>query len=227
MKTEFARPRRPHSDYKGGGRGGTTRDDADRRCYGPDDPRPWFDYLRPGRRGKWWNFYEGETRDAEYLYNRMPGRTVAQATNTLAEIEAVAASATERAAVADRRASTIAGTVAISSSFTLSGAAFVLDPARVDQGINRLPFAIILVLTTVAFVFAAFYALMALVGARRWNWTQPPDVAWSLPDDDEQAKIKQLHHRAAHLLADFAGNWEIADVKTRHVAAALSGCSSA
>ena len=154
------------------------------------------------------------------------GRTVAQARNTLAEIEAVAASATERAAVADRRATTIAGTVAIASSFTLGGAVFVLDPARVDQGINRVPFAIILVVTTVAFVVSGFFALMALVGARRWNWTQPPDVTSLQPDEelpaeDEQAQIKQLHHRAAHLLDDFAGNWEIADVKTRHVAAAL------
>jgi hypothetical protein len=157
----------------------------------------------------------------------MPGRTIVQARNTLAEIEAGPASATERAALADRRATTIAGTVAIASSFTLSGAAFVLDPARVVQGINRLPFAIILVVTTVAFVVSAFYALMALVGARRWNWTQPPDVTSLLPPDeklpcdDKQKEIKQLHHRAAHLLDDFAGNWEIADVKTRHVATAL------
>jgi hypothetical protein len=74
-----------------------------------------------------------------------------------------------------------------------------------------------LCVTTAAFVLSAFYALRALVATRRWNSDRPAD----LPIDNSESRGTQLGMRAAHLLEDFAGNWEIAHLKNRLVDLAL------
>lgn len=51
----------------------------------------------------------------------------------LEQVEEIAESALNRAEAADRRASTIAGSVAIAASFTLTGAGLVLDHQKVTN----------------------------------------------------------------------------------------------
>src|SRR5205085_2128742 len=113
----------------------------------------------------------------------------------------------DRGAAAERRATTIAGTVAIAASFTLSGAALVLDEQKITGAFSRSAFAIVLVATTLMFVLSAYYALRAFV--RQWNWNTPHDL-------HEVSRETAVNHeqamRAARLLKDFAGNWEIADL---------------
>jgi hypothetical protein len=123
----------------------------------------------------------------------------------------------DRAAAADRRASTIATAVAIAASFTISGAALVLDDKNIADGNLRRWMAVVLFLTTVFFVLSAGYALRALVATRQWNWSSPFD----LPTEAGESLEKRLGMRAAHLLEDFAANWEISDLKNRNVDTSL------
>jgi hypothetical protein len=212
----------------------TTRDDQGRRRVGPDQRRTPVDALLPQRHGKWWNFdaAKGTTKTADELRAQLACVTTEAAQDRLAHVEAIAATATERAASADRRATTIAGTVAIAASFTLSGAALILDASKVDDRSSRQLLAIVLFVTTVSFALSAFYALMGLVGTRRWNWNDPHELdhleAETADGDDDavqrhnrDARTHNLAVRAAYVLDHFAGNWEISDVKTRHVDLAL------
>ena len=128
----------------------------------------------------------------------------------------IAQTAVDRTAAADRRATTIAGTVAIAASLTLSGASLVFDDEKIKEDAWQAVLAVLLFATTAAFVASAVYALVALVRYREWNWSE----MWDLPREAESsAELKRS--RAAHLLQNFRGNWEISDVKNRHVDNAL------
>lgn len=169
--------------------------------------------------GKWWTFdlLKNKMQTPEEICARLRLDSPEQAKETLEHVEAIAQGAVDRAAAADRRAGTIAGTVAIAASFTLTGGGLALDHMKLTDPDLRKAFAIGLVVTTAAFVLSAFYALRALVSTRVWSWSEPLD----LPVSQEEDRKTQLGMRAAHLLQDFAGNWEISDLKNRLVDLAL------
>jgi hypothetical protein len=177
----------------------------------------WWERERPTGKGD-----PGEEKDqAQFIFNRLStegGNAPSEiAKATLEHAEAIAQSAVDRAAAADRRATIIASTVAIAASFTLSGGGLVLDNTKwADSDVRRL-FALFLCVTALCFVVSAGYALLALVKTRTWNWSNPKHLPVKLLEDLDT----QLGMRAAHLLQDFAGNWEISDLKNRLVDRAL------
>ena len=186
---------------------------------GRDSPRELSDLIWPKLHERWWN-WDGEkkrVKSVEELYRGLRTGTVEQAKETLEHVEAIAQTAVDRAAAADRRATTIAGTVAIAASFTIGGAGIVVDPNKINDATIRKAFAIVLCLVTVAFIFAAIFALRALVATRTWRWSEPRD----LPLDARELRTKQIGMRAAHLLSAFSYNWEISDLKNRCVDRAL------
>jgi hypothetical protein len=124
----------------------------------------------------------------------------------------------ERAAAADRRAATIAGTVAIAASFTISGGGLALDSSKVAWAADRRALAILLAFTTLSFVLSAAYALRALVAARHWRYSD----LHGLDNGTGKSVHEQLGMRAAHLIDNFAYNWEVADLKNRLVSNALA-----
>jgi hypothetical protein len=144
----------------------------------------------------------------------------ATAADTLDFAESVAQTALDRAEAADRRATTVTGTVAVAASFTVGGAGLLLDGEKWHSGTLRVCFAIGLFATTTLFVLAAFYALRALTSkeTRRWNRLTPSNI-WAA--SAEATPERRLGMRAAQLLTDFAANWEIADLKNRNMDNAL------
>jgi hypothetical protein len=183
------------------------------------DKLPLRDRIWPQRHGQWWNYDEdrARTKTREELFAELRHRDAVEARETLEHVEAIAQSAVDRAAAADRRANTIAGTVAIAASFTLSGSALILDTNKLADKTVRPSFAIVLFATTSLFVLSALYSLRALVVTRTWNWSEPPDLL----RDPDGPRETQLGWRAAHLLEDFGANWEVTDVKNRTVHLAL------
>jgi hypothetical protein len=172
----------------------------------------------------WWNFdtTKGKTEKAKKLqaiYTELSRTNADDATGLLEHVQAIAATADERGAAVDRRATTIAGTVAIAASFTLAGAGLALDQERMTHQGLRIAFAIIAFFTTCFFVVSAYFALRALASreARTWNWPDPGGLRRAAKSD----AVGRLRHRAAELLWCFAANWEITDFKARTVDKAL------
>lgn len=200
----------------------TTKDDDERVRVGPKTTRTRRDNWIPYQHGKWWNFnsHRQKTKTTEQLLAELAPddlEDMDRARAILDHVEAIAQSAVDRAAAADRRATTIAGTVAIAASFTLSGASLMLDAAKVPAEGVRAVLGFVLFLTTLFFVASATYALRALVATRHWYWSYPRD----LPGKPDEPLALQLSMRSVNLLQDFAGNWEIADLKNRNVDLAL------
>lgn len=177
------------------------------------------DFLWPKLHARWWNWDDekGRSKTGEELYEGLRSENLDQARETLEHAQEIADTAIERAGAADRRATAIAGTVAIAASFTLGGAGILIDPAAITDLGNRRAFAIVLCATTVAFIVSAIFALRALVGTRTLAWSNIHD----LPLDPNEPRAQRLGMRAAHLLEDFAFNWEISDLKNRNVDRAL------
>jgi hypothetical protein len=198
--------------------------DGKRRRVPQEDDRPPLDrfvdrFVWPRIHGKWWTFdvQANRMQQTDEVYETLRADEVEAAKETLDHVEEIAQGAVERAAAADRRATTIAGTVAIAASFTLTGGSLALDGNKWGDADARRWFAIGLCVTSGAFVLSAFYALRALVATRVWHWSQPFD----LPIDLSEQMPKRLGMRATHLLQGFAGNWEISDLKNRLVDLAL------
>jgi hypothetical protein len=178
------------------------------------------DRLFPPRNHPWW------TRDRkprtqhldaiDAMIKTLPSGEDGTSEAVLAHAQEIAQTAVDRAAAADRRATTIAGTVAIAASLTLSGASLVFDTSKIKDEVWRGALAFILFAATAAFVAAAVYALVALVRYREWNWAEMWDLPRTVGSADELNRI-----RAAHLLHNFCRNWEISDVKNRWVDNAL------
>jgi hypothetical protein len=122
-------------------------------------------FIWPRQHGEYWMFNEGENRRQRpsEIYSWLGIKCVDQANETLDHVKAIAQDTADRAAAADRRATTIAGTVAIAASLTLSGGALALDKNKLTDVDTRI-------------VLAAFYALRALVATRRWNSDKPDDL---------------------------------------------------
>lgn len=187
---------------------------------GPGDKIGRFRRIFPDKHDPWW--HRGRRQKQTHrqavmdLAETLPsgGGDVADA--VLEHAQEIAQTAIDRAAAADRRATTIAGTVAIAASLTLSGASLVFDDAKIRSEDWQRGLAFILFLATAAFVISAIYALVALVRFREWNWSE----MWDLPEEAHSAdQLKR--ERAAFLLQNFRRNWEISDVKNRCVDNAL------
>ncbi len=189
------------------------------KLVGPEDDPELSDLLWPRLHARWWNRDIDKRRGKTVgeLYAGLRCETREQARETLEHVTRIADSAIERAAAADRRATTIAGTVAIAASFTLGGAGIVVDSSKIANASLRHAFAIVLCATAAFFIASAIYALRALVATRTWKWNDPHE----LPLDPTEPREKQLGMRAAHTLHHFAYNWEISDLKNRNVDNAL------
>jgi hypothetical protein len=178
-----------------------------KRLFPPNNEPWWHRGLQPTSEHR-----EAITQMAATLPHCGDGRTEA----VLAHAQEIAQTAVDRAAAADRRATTIAGTVAIAASLTLSGASLVFDDDKIKDDVWRGVLAFILFAATAAFVIAAVYALVALVRHRKWTWAE----MWDLPT--QAVSGEELNrNRAAYLLHNFRWNWEISDVKNRCVDNAL------
>jgi hypothetical protein len=199
-------------------------DPDDRRLVQPNDPLTFRDWLWPQRHANYW-LYKGpgpdgrgewKTRDDLYEELLTEEKDVENPKAVLEQVQAVADTAAERAERSDRRATTVAGTVAIAASFTLTGGGLILD--KVPEGAVRVTLAIFMFLTTVLFLASAVYALRALVKIRGWNWSQPDEFVVRDPNPNGRVGLAT---RGSYLYEDFANNWEIAEVKVRSVDRAL------
>jgi|SRR5689334_20470953 len=178
------------------------------------------DRIFPRRHGKWWNWDSatGSTRDVHALEADFAGEDLEAAKAAFEHVQAISDSALSRAESADRRATAIAGAVPIAASFTLAGAGVVLDSAKFDGHHDvRTMFAIVLAFTTAAFVVSATYTLYALVKTRYWRWARPDH----LDALKQQPAAVRYGVRSAHLLDDFAFNWEVSVLKNHLVDKAL------
>jgi hypothetical protein len=194
-----------------------------RRTVGPGDRIPIRDRVFPELHDRWWN-----RGLAEAAKNRIPIAKVEAslpdggagvADEVLAHAQEVAQTAVDRAAAADRRATVIASVVSISATLTLAGTSLVVDKSKIPNGNWRIVLAALVFATTAAFVASASYALVALVRYRKWNWSDLWDLPASRPQAFSADELKR--NRAAFLLHNFTGNWEISEVKNRHVDNAL------
>jgi hypothetical protein len=196
-----------------------------RRIVGPGDPNPLRYRVFPDWHGRWWSRRREMSRDTRAaiaaVEASLPSGEEGVADEVLAHAQEIAQTAVDRAAAADRRATTVASVVSISATLTLSGSALILDDAKVPDGGWQIALAALTFITAAAFVASAAYALIALVRYRRWVWSE----LWDLPkrrSDGEVFSADQLKlNRAAVLLYNFPGNWEVSDVKNRHVDNAL------
>lgn len=187
------------------------------------------DRLRPRLHNRYWNWDNdkfgvgegGHKSLAEIVAQLYPHDTANEADEleaakfTLNQAQAIAQTATDRADLVDRRATSIVASVAIATSFTLSGAGFIMDHTRLPDYVIKI-FAVLLAVVTVFFVLSAWYSLRALGGAhaRTWNWESP----WLLNKDIVQRPLaERMIYRSTDLLDDFAYNWEKADLKKRCV----------
>ena len=193
-----------------------------------DEP-PLRDRLRPRLHNRYWNWdknkfgigeggHKSLTEIVAQLYPHDAANEadeLAAAEFTLNQAQAIAQTAIDRADLVDRRATSIVASVAIATSFTLSGAAFIMDHSRLPDYVIKV-FAVLLALVTVFFVLSAWYSLRALGGAhaRTWNWESP----WLLNKEIVQRPLaERMIYRSTDLLDDFAYNWEKADLKKRCV----------
>lgn len=141
----------------------------------------------PVKHDPWWNRDRRQRqkhRDAVMqLAGTLPAGNEKIADAVLEHAEEIAQTAVDRAAAADRRATIIAGTVAIAASLTLSGASLVFDDGKIRDDTWQGVLAFLLFVVTAAFVTSAIYALVALVRYREWNWSE----MWDLPKETESA----------------------------------------
>jgi hypothetical protein len=188
---------------------------------------PLMDRLIPRLHDRYWNWEINKVGDGAH---KSLAEIVAQlcpddATNkddelraaqfTLDQAMAIARTASDRAEIVERRATTIAASVAIATTFTVSGAAFIMDQTRLPDLMTKI-FAVLLAFVTVCFVLSAWYSLRGLAGAhaRTWNWESP----WLLNRDIVQRPlVERMIYRSTDLLDDFAYNWEKTDLKKRCV----------
>src|SRR3954451_22078645 len=108
-----------------------------RRRVGPKDKPTLADTLWPQQHARWWGYdaQAGRGKSVKQLYKQLrTNDAAAWPAATLDHVTEIAQTAVDRAAAPARRATTIAGTVAIAASFTLSGAGLVADPTKISNG---------------------------------------------------------------------------------------------
>ncbi len=206
-----------------------------RQSVGPGDAIPFYRRIFPDLHRRWWNRDRVEAEKNRALVAKveasLPEGGEGVADEVLAHAQEIAQTAIDRAAAADRRATTIAGVVSISASLTLAGASLILDDSKVPSGCWQVVLAALVFAAAAAFVVSAAYALIALVRYRKWNWSDLWDLPKPRSENGEDSKSGPRGHaftadelkrnRAAFLLHNFTGNWEISDVKNRYVDNAL------
>lgn len=175
------------------------------------------DWLWPMQHERWYftndYFSDDEARELREEKLRCAIRGASDIDETLEQVREVAQSATDRTAAAERRATTLGGTVAIAASLTVGGASLVLDRAKVPEQGWRLGFALGFALATCMFVLAGLYAARAIVTFRKWAWPFPEKVIPRRGADRDTQRLA----RAAELLDAFAFNWEVSEAKIRAV----------
>jgi hypothetical protein len=189
--------------------------------------QPLIDLLRPRLHNRYWNWDErkfgtGAHKSLTEIVAQLCPHDAANEADeleaakfTLDQAQAIAQTAYSRYEVIERRATNIVGSVAISTTFTLTGAALFLNHNELPRYMIKISTAL-LAFVTIFFVLSAWYALRALAGAhaRTWNWESP----WLLNDDIVQRPlVERIIYRSTDLLDDFAYNWEKADLKKRCV----------
>lgn len=196
-----------------------------RRVVGPGDSIELRYRLFPDWHGRWWNRGRTEAQKnrvpIEEVKASLPEGGAGVADEVLAHAEEIAQTAVDRSAAADRRATTIAGVVSISATLTLGGTSLVLDDSKVPDAGWQIVLAALIFAAAAAFVASAAYALIALVRYRSWNWSELWDLPASRRGGTPFSADELKRNRAAFLLHNFTGNWEISDVKNRHVDNAL------
>lgn len=186
----------------------------------PGDSRSLGDYLWPAIHGRYWNRNVTEDELAQRFMPAEPETEVAHSLElTLDQAKAVSQTAVDRAAAADRRATTITASVSIAATFTLSGAGLIVGTANLPAW-AAVTSAVLIAVITILFALSATYALRALAGrdCRRWKWEDPKALARTMID---LSPTERIARRSAGLLDDFAYNWEISDLKNRLVDNAL------
>jgi hypothetical protein len=139
---------------------------------------------------------------------KTPDEDVARA--ILAEAEAAYSEPQQVIDSAERRATTLQGTVAIAASVALAGGGFLLDPSRIEGRGLRIAIVVLLALFVVCLLGCAVRALGATV--RIFNFEEPGFVR--IGDRASMSNTEVLTHRAAELLrasavADMVGSVKI------------------
>lgn len=127
----------------------------------------------------------------------------------LAEAEATYSEPQERIESAERRATTLQGTVAIAASVALAGAGLLLQPGRIVGDLWRIAFGVLLILFVICLTGCAIRALGAT--ARVFNFEEPGIDR--IFDRVKMNRADVLTHRAAELLRAFAVADMIGSVK--------------
>lgn len=114
----------------------------------------------------------------------------------LDEAEAMYKEPTERIESAERRATTLQGTVAVAASVALAGAGLLLDPAKIGGHGWRMAVAIVLLLFVLCLLACALRALGATT--RIFSYLQPGHTRTA--ERAQMSEADALTHRAAELL---------------------------
>jgi hypothetical protein len=134
----------------------------------------------------------------------------------LADAERLFAETEDRVESAERRATTLQGTVAIAATVALTGAGLVLDPAKLRGDDWRTAFAFGLAALVLLLVLTAVRATGA--STRVFNFTTPSD-----DDIFERAQLSAAEaktRRAAYLLHGYGRNNEVAALKIGYLRSA-------
>jgi hypothetical protein len=127
----------------------------------------------------------------------------------LAEAEAIYAEPQERIESAERRATTLQGTVAIAASVALAGGGLLLDPSRIRGQCWRIAVGGLLAAFVICLLGCAIRALGATT--RIFNFEEPGPTR--IVDRTSMNNTEVLTHRAAELLRAFAVADMIGSVK--------------
>ncbi|GAB2471742.1 hypothetical protein [Jatrophihabitans fulvus] len=191
----------------------------ERKVVGPREKLSFGDVVWPRRHGEYWWAKEsfGRSSNGRFSANALANDSYGSPAELVDLSKLIAQTAVDRAAAADRRATTVAGSVAVAASFTLGGGSLVLDAAKWHESDSlRHAFSVVLAVTVFVFALSAVFAVRALAGreGRRWSWVTPTDMRYVLTATDPEVRLRV---QAARLLNDYARNWEVADFKNRAV----------
>jgi len=177
----------------------------------PQRLRQW---LRPDRRSQPIRF---DCR-SEHLVERFGALDADRADQVLAEAEAAYAEATVRAGSAERRATTIQGSIAVAASLSIAGGSLLLDPSKITSCGWR---------WALGLTFAAIVACLTLAAWRSFLVTGP-GYMWASPNFEEVLDHAALTDasaikvtRAADLLIAYGRNDRIAADKVEFLGSAV------
>lgn len=177
-------------------------------------PQRLRDWLRPERRPQPIRF---DCR-SEQIVERFGTLDDDRSDQVLAEAEAAYAEATERTESAERRATTIQGSIAVAASLSIAGGSLLLDPSKIPSCGWR---------WALGSTFAALVACLAVAAWRSFLVTGP-GYMWASPNFEEVLDHSALAHasaikvsRAADLLVAYGRNDRIAAVKIELLGSAV------